>query len=570
MNIKEVFNEIMNNYLNKKITEPFNNKSSMFQLINYNSKEVIQEYIRENDVSLAVRASCGAGVWTRYPWIAVFNTDITNTIQEGVYIVYLFSEDMERVYLTLNQGCTNLKNKLGTKEARAEMKRVREKLRLKYNNNSFNIDNKLKVGNIDYEEGCIFYKEYKKDNIPEEEQLKDDLYNMIRIYKSYYNDFIVNRYIENDFEVIDTDNNNKLVKIKNYINGNGYIYSYEELSNFYLSLKTKPFVILAGISGTGKSKLVRLFAEAINAKFKSIPVKPDWNDSTELLGYKNIKDEFVQGELYKVIDEAKDNLDTSYFVCLDEMNLARVEYYLSEYLSVIESRKFETDRIVTDKLFSESYFENVEGNNISIPENLYIIGTVNMDDTTFAFSRKVLDRANTIEFSEVDLELLDFSKRKEEKLVVDNSLLKTQFLNIEDALKIDRPYVEEINKKIVEINNILKPYSKHFGYRVRDEIVFYMLENKLANLLDEDMAFDYQIMQKILPTIIGSDVYIEEILIKLFEICTGFNLDKKESYIKEAENVVNNDYKKCRYKKSATKILQMLKGYRDGFVSFWQ
>ena len=145
MNIKEVFNEIMNNYLNKKITEPFNNKSSMFQLINYNSKEVIQEYIRENDVSLAVRASCGAGVWTRYPWIAVFNTDITNTIQEGVYIVYLFSEDMERVYLTLNQGCTNLKNKLGTKEARAEMKRVREKLRLKYNNNSFNIDNKLKV-----------------------------------------------------------------------------------------------------------------------------------------------------------------------------------------------------------------------------------------------------------------------------------------------------------------------------------------------------------------------------------------------------------------------------------------
>ena len=116
------------------------------------------------------------------------------------------------------------------------------------------------------------------------------------------------------------------------------------------------------------------------------------------------------------------------------MNLARVEYYLSEYLSVIESRKFEEGKIVTDKLFSESYFENIEGNNISIPENLYIIGTVNMDDTTFAFSRKVLDRANTIEFSEVDLELLDFSKRKEEKLVVDNSLLKTQFLSSINAL----------------------------------------------------------------------------------------------------------------------------------------
>ena len=373
----------------------------------------------------------------------------------------------------------------------------------------------------------------------------------------------VEQYHERDYKVV-------LKRINQYINGNGYIYSYEELSNFYLSLKTKPFVILAGISGTGKSKLVRLFAESINAKFKSIPVKPDWNDSTELLGYKNIKDEFVKGELYKVIDEAKEHLDTPYFVCLDEMNLARVEYYLSEYLSIIESRKFETDKIVTDKLFSESYFENVEDNNISIPENLYIIGTVNMDDTTFSFSRKVLDRANTIEFSEVDLETLDFLTDEAETLVVDNSLLKTQFLNIKDALEIDRPYVEEINKKIVEINNILKPYSKHFGYRVRDEIVFYMLENKLANLLEEDMAFDYQIMQKILPTIIGSDVYIEEILIKLFKICTGFNLENKQNYIKEAESVIKNESEKCRYPKSAIKILQMLKGYRDGFVSFWQ
>ena len=393
-----------------------------------------------------------------------------------------------------------------------------------------------------------------------------------KVLDKLYKEFIREKNTELKGNTADTDIINlKIInKIEKYINSEGYFYSVKELSNFYLSLKTKPFVILAGISGTGKSKLVRLFAEAINAKFKSIPVKPDWNDSTELLGYKNIKDEFVQGELYKVIDEAKDNLDTPYFVCLDEMNLARVEYYLSEYLSVIESRKFETGKIVTDKLFSESYFENIEGNNISIPENLYIIGTVNMDDTTFAFSRKVLDRANTIEFSEVDLELLDFSKRKEEKLVVDNSLLKTQFLNIKDALEIDRPYVEEINKRIVEINNILKPYSKHFGYRVRDEIVFYMLENKLANLLDEDMAFDYQIMQKILPTIIGSDVYIKEILIKLFEICTSFNLEDKQNYVNEAESVIKNGSKQCRYPKSATKILQMLKGYRDGFVSFWQ
>ena len=393
-----------------------------------------------------------------------------------------------------------------------------------------------------------------------------------KVLDKLYKEFIreKNTELKGNTEDIDIINLKTLNNIEEYVNSKGYFYSAKDLSNFYLSLKTKPFVILAGISGTGKSKLVRLFAEAINAKFKSIPVKPDWNDSTELLGYKNIKDEFVKGELYKVIDEAKDNLDTPYFVCLDEMNLARVEYYLSEYLSVIESRKFEEGKIVTDELFSESYFENIEGNNISIPENLYIIGTVNMDDTTFSFSRKVLDRANTIEFSKVDLEKLDFLTGEAETLVVDNSLLKTQFLNIKDALEIDRTYVGKINKKIVDINNILKPYSKHFGYRVRDEIVFYMLENKLSNLLEEDMAFDYQIMQKILPTIIGSDVYIEEILIELLKICTDNTLINKENYIKEVESVIKDESKKCRYKKSATKILQMLKGYRDGFVSFWQ
>ena len=84
------------------------------------------------------------------------------------------------------------------------------------------------------------------------------------------------------------------------------------------------------------------------------------------------------------------------------------------------------------------------------------------------------------------------------------------------------------------------------------------------------MAFDYQIMQKILPTIIGSDVYIKEILIKLFEICTSFNLEDKQNYVNEAESVIKNGSKQKKKKKSATKILQMLKGYRDGFVSFWQ
>lgn len=307
-------------------------------------------------------------------------------------------------------------------------------------------------------------------------------------------------------KILNTEDNKKdvLKYINNFIQSKSFIYEMNDLSNFYLSLKVKPFVILAGISGTGKSKLVKLFAEAIgatreNGQYNLISVKPDWNDSTELLGYKNIKDEFVPGKLLKVIEEASkvENRNKPYFICLDEMNLARVEYYLSEYLSILESREFRGEEIITNTIFSEEYLEeDNKYKELIFPDNLYIIGTVNMDDTTFAFSRKVLDRANTIEFSKVNLGVLDFIKETMKNTSLENEFLKTRFLNIKEAIDIDKDYVNEINSKIVEINNILKPYSKHFGYRVRDEIVFYMLENKLSNLLDENTAFDYQIMQK--------------------------------------------------------------------------
>ncbi|MFU7515310.1 McrB family protein [Clostridium sp. HCS.1] len=364
----------------------------------------------------------------------------------------------------------------------------------------------------------------------------------------------------------------KIERIENYIKSKSFIYNKEELSNFYLSLKTKPFVILAGISGSGKSKLVKLFAEAIGCKdnYKLISVKPDWNDSTELLGYKNIKDDFIAGELLKTIKTASKpiNKNKSYFVCLDEMNLARVEYYLSEYLSIIESReRNENGEIVTNPIISDNYLpDGNEYKGLGIPENLYIIGTVNMDDTTFSFSRKVLDRANTIEFLDVNLETLDFDNEQVINIDVDNKFLETTFLNIREAVNYDKDFVKRINDKIIEINNILKQYSRHFGYRVRDEIVFYMLENNIVQLLDENVAFDYQIMQKILPTIIGSDECIKEILIKLFNYCLdGTEIDPDGDYVNEAKENIKN----AKYKMSAQKIYMMLRGYRDGYTSFW-
>lgn len=189
MKIDEILKNIMENYLSKKKSELYNKESSMFQFINYTSRDAIRDVINElylSNIDLDVKASCGAGGWTRYPWIAIFNPKITTTIQEGIYIVYLFSEDMQRLYLTLNQGCTNLKNKLGNKKARDEMQRAREHFRNEFNSTIFKSDNDLTVGNRDYEEGCIYYKEYSLNDFPSEDIILNDLSEIIKIYNEYY------------------------------------------------------------------------------------------------------------------------------------------------------------------------------------------------------------------------------------------------------------------------------------------------------------------------------------------------------------------------------------------------
>ncbi|WP_052661633.1 McrB family protein [Clostridium butyricum] len=148
--------------------------------------------------------------------------------------------------------------------------------------------------------------------------------------------------------------------IYSYITNKGYTYDKSLIKNLYTSLKTKPFVILSGISGTGKSKIVEFFAKALGAttennRFKLLPVKPDWSDRTDLLGFRNIEGKFTCGEITEIAYRAMMNPEVPYFVCLDEMNLARVEYYFSDILSIMEIRICNEDgEIITNVLLSET------------------------------------------------------------------------------------------------------------------------------------------------------------------------------------------------------------------------
>lgn len=364
----------------------------------------------------------------------------------------------------------------------------------------------------------------------------------------------------------------KVAAVKAYIAARGFNYEGDLIENFYLSLKSKPFVILAGTSGTGKTRLVKLFTEAIGAKMQLVPVRPDWSDSSDLFGHTDLSGHFHPGAIIDFVKQAEWDKSTPYFLCLDEMNLARVEYYLSDFLSIIETRdRKDNGAIETDTLVDASYFQSKEAREkygrVYIPENLYIIGTVNMDETTFPFSKKVLDRANTIEFSFVNLLSKPASGGQAVAQKLDNSFLKTEYLYLREC--DDEELVDTVCFNLEELNQILVKANLHVGYRVRDEISFYIMNNKKADLLTFDAAFDHEIMQKILPRIQGSSVAIKDVLSELFGKCAGDYTGLPGAAAYEQMNAYI-DSKSCKYPNSAKKIAFMMRRYEeDGFTSYW-
>nr|WP_251009458.1 DUF3578 domain-containing protein [Bacillus sp. ISL-39] len=520
-----------------------------------------------------ITGSVGVGRWALVPWVAIMNREVTTSTKKGYYIVYLFSEDMKSVYLTIGLGVE--------KTPKEDIKRIKEDIRKNIPRwSKVNKDDYINLGSSskakDYAYSTAVYIKYEYENMPGENALVHDLEEMINIYENFIsikNGSVPSRYegdimSENPHDVtrekFEYLSYNDLVShIYSFIKGKGFYYEKDEIINLFLSLKTKPFVIISGISGTGKTKIVQWFAESVgatekNGQFSLIPIRPDWNDGSDLLGYVDIKGEFKEGPLTKVIKNAHQNPELPYFVLLDEMNLARVEYYFSDILSVMESRKWENDEVVSSTLLSS----DVYGEDVTLPTNLYIIGTVNMDETTHPFSKKVLDRANTIEFNRVNLGNLAFlTELKEvEPKVIGQDRFASKYLHLKDVYKENKEIVARATEELVRINESLQLINAHVGYRVRDEICFYLAYNEESSLMEFENAFDHCILQKILPRIAGSDTRVEQLLRGLYSLFTN------QDYEEDGQNDIHNG----KYPRSAAKVAEMLGRLRNhGFTSFW-
>lgn len=371
----------------------------------------------------------------------------------------------------------------------------------------------------------------------------------------------------------------------------GFFFSREVLTRYFLSLKTKPFVILTGISGTGKTKIAQIFADYIcqdeekGAKEKRIAflsVRPDWMDNKGLLGFYNILDEtYHETPLLNLLLEARDNPDVPYFVILDEMNLAKVEQYFSDFLSIMESRT--SDNMIGEQIYLHSIdnLKTLSGNEIPkgiyIPKNIYFTGTVNVDETTYMFSPKVLDRANVIEFNEVDLKGYISGSGKDDQFClanpdVTNDLISPAvepFCSIKDYKKLIT-VIEDSHNPLGELLTCLKKYNLHFGYRVVNEMSRFVWISKdfMGDHFDIDEAFDIQILQKILPKFHGTQGKLEDPLKDLLSLCYG-QTNLQENVSDDMIQKADEFDEEAVYPRSAKKIARMLKNLKNqGYTSF--
>jgi len=361
----------------------------------------------------------------------------------------------------------------------------------------------------------------------------------------------------------------------------GLIFSFQLIQRFVASLYTKPFVICSGLSGSGKTKLAQAFVQWITAdksQFTIVPVGADWTNREPLLGYPNAldKEEYVRPEngVLDLILRAKQNIENSkeptkpYFLILDEMNLSHVERYFADFLSTMESG----DKIPLHKIENES---QVVPPSINLPKNLFIIGTVNIDETTYMFSPKVLDRANTIEFRLTEKDLEDFIA-SDIKLNMD--FLTAQGANMGESFMSMALLETDKNLKSYEADlklffSELKKSGAEFGYRTASEIGRLM---KMLELLGEknDNLLDIAIMQKLLPKLHGSRNKLTKVLPILGGFCLQDKVKIKEDYLEKflSNNLtveqLNAD-SNIKYHISFEKICRMYKNaVENGFASY--
>ena len=507
-----------------------------------------------NYQGLKVKVSFGKGNVARIPWIAFLKE--TQTVQDGIYPVYLFYKEKNLLILAYGLSETNRPiTSWNLTDSKSIKKYFEENM----------------LGVPERYGSSLIYKIYKTDLPLKENEINVDLNNIIDTYnQTLLQGPILNSITITDQAINESFDHKQFIKIAKE---SGLSISTNLCVRFIASLLTKPFVILTGLSGSGKTKLAQTFATWIcesKTQYCIVPVGADWTNREPLLGFPNaLRDKGYIKPDNRVLDliiEANKSSEKPYFLILDEMNLSHVERYFADFLSIMES-KHKLSLHPGNETWNDVPAE------ISFPENLFIIGTVNIDETTYMFSPKVLDRANVIEFS--------VSKEAMGNYLENGSIINLKNLEGVGATMADG-FVEiakdytlilkdtgKVKDALLDFFTGLKKIGAEFGYRSASEILrFAAVISKIEKAWSVDEIIDAAIVQKLLPKVHGSRRKLEPVLKILGELCL---LDGQtfDNFLSPKKEIDFPNGSKIKYPVSLEKILRMYNNLlSNGFTSY--
>lgn len=358
---------------------------------------------------------------------------------------------------------------------------------------------------------------------------------------------------DEELEEIDTKERTDglLIKLMDYYSQkDNLFYSIRDFVNVHTAIKCSNLVILSGLSGTGKSALVGVYARALGINVGSdddrllfIPVRPAWNDDADLLGYVDLVHNVYRPSDTGFVDflvnaQKKENQGKMFIVCFDEMNLARVEHYFSQFLSILERPANQRELQLYDNQYTGRLYNSKDyPDKITIGDNIRFIGTVNIDESTYHFSDKVLDRANVIE-----LDVLNYSKdwkKKQYASLTSTTWSKDDYNSI--IKKNADMKMDKIQSLLWDIHQLLQSASAKYGVgpRIVKSIKLYLnnLPETVIDGFDARIGLDYQIKQRVLTKVRGPEIQIGCLL----------NDESEENFNSLFDKYAElSDFEKCR------------------------
>lgn len=540
---------------------------------------------------LDVSRSVGKGKWARVPHLTILDTRVTTTPKRGIFCAFLFREDMSGVYLALSQGVDTEQSNGTTRRdwLRRNNQQIREAVGQLAGH--FHLDDDIDLRATGgyakrYQQAVAAYRFYPAEAIPPDEEIRQDLDRLLNAYQA----MLATR-LEAELTAapspapVSFDRAAAIEELIVAIEGSGFVFEPWQIATYVTALRTKPLVILAGVSGTGKSKLPQLVARYTGGAFDLVAVRPNWTDSDDVIGFTNYKGEFRPGAVLQNARRANESPDRFFTCIVDEMNLARVEHYFAEILSFIESREpvpeggFRSRALAGTAAPHDSAWADVH-----LSSNFGLVGTVNMDESSHPFSRKVLDRAFTIELSEIELTRWRTPVRHDVPQATwpVSAWWPRAIQPARAALsEAEAARVDAVVALVDEANRFLTEAQLQVAFRTRDEIAFFVLHAaEVAGSFRTSSGaavdpIDIALHMKVLPRIIGSSNPLRRALLKLLGWTIEGRPYRDEQEAKQAVGRWERDGRaatlgEARFPRTAARLCLMWDRLTaEGHTSFW-